>query len=379
MYSIFGYGEMMMDAGRMGPYHQALSAVVQPGMVVLDVGTGTGIHSLMAAQLGARRVYGVEPDGVVDIAREITAANGYGAVIEYYQADVRSLHFPEPIDVVVSDLRGVLPLFGSHLATIIEVRDRHLAPNGVLIPQADRLWATLVHLPDIYHQYYHAPWQSQPYGFDFSAAQRYVINRWRKVRLRPEDCLVPSQPWATLDYPQLQSPDVQGDLQWDITTDCRCHGVGLWFDTTLWAGVGFSNGPDQPPLIYSQAFFPWPEPLDLQRGDRITLQLRANLVNQRYLWQWHSTIARGDRRTTFRQTTFNADPINPTSLAKRRHTHRPNLSGAGQMAQVALAAMAAGDSLGDIAQRLEEQFPDQFSRPAQALTWVTELSDRYGV
>jgi hypothetical protein len=40
--------------------------------------------------------------------------------------------------------------------------------------------------------------------------------------------------------------------------------------------------------------------------------------------------------------------------------------------------MAAGDSLGEIAQRLEGQFPDQFDNSAQALTWVTELSDRYG-
>ncbi len=362
----------------MASYHQALSAVIQPGMVVLDIGTGTGIHSLMAAQLGARRVYGVELDGVVDIAREIAEANGYGAVIEYHQADVRSLDLPEPADVVVSDLRGVMPLFGSHLATIIEVRDRHLAPGGVLIPQADRLWATLVHLPNTYTQHYHEPWQSQPYGFDFSAAQRYVTNRWRKVRLRPEDCLVPPQIWATLDYPQLQDPHVQGEVQWNIATDCRCHGLGLWFDATLGAGVGFSNGPDQPPLIYGQAFFPWPQPLDLQRGDRITLHLRADLVNQRYVWQWHSTLIRGDRRTTFRQSTFNADPFNPAALAKRRHTHRPTLGRAGQMAQVALARMAAGDSLGEIAQRLEGQFPDQFDNSAQALTWVTELSDRYG-
>lgn len=43
---------------------QALEQVVRPGMTVLDVGTGSGILGIVAAKLGAGKVWGVDTDGV---------------------------------------------------------------------------------------------------------------------------------------------------------------------------------------------------------------------------------------------------------------------------------------------------------------------------
>ena len=53
---------MLDDKPRMQAYHQAINANAElfKNKVVLDVGCGTGILSLWAAQAGARRVYAVE-------------------------------------------------------------------------------------------------------------------------------------------------------------------------------------------------------------------------------------------------------------------------------------------------------------------------------
>lgn len=56
--------------------------------VVLDVGCGTGILSLFAAQAGAKHVYAVDASGIARKAREIVKANGYDDVVTYVSAAI---------------------------------------------------------------------------------------------------------------------------------------------------------------------------------------------------------------------------------------------------------------------------------------------------
>jgi len=76
MYSVFDYGDMIADAGRVDAYSAALRARVKSESVVLDIGVGTGILTLLACKAGAKKVYAVEPDGIIQLARETVAANG---------------------------------------------------------------------------------------------------------------------------------------------------------------------------------------------------------------------------------------------------------------------------------------------------------------
>ena len=60
-----------------------LETRVSPGMTVLDVGTGSGILSVVAAKLGAARVLGLDIDPVaVRVARENAVVNGVEKVVE---------------------------------------------------------------------------------------------------------------------------------------------------------------------------------------------------------------------------------------------------------------------------------------------------------
>ncbi|TVQ57837.1 MAG: methyltransferase domain-containing protein [Spirulina sp. DLM2.Bin59] len=378
MYSLFGYGKMVADQGRMAAYEAALRATVWPGAIALDIGTGTGIHALIAARCGAGRVYGVDVDGVVAIAQTLIAANGYSEIIHLQQGDVTQLTFPAKMDVMVSDLRGVLPLFGRHIPTVIHCREQLLAKGGAMIPQQDRLWATLVHLPETYATHYATPWQSQPHGFDFAAAQPYITHHWRKALIPPEACLVEPGQWATLDYRTIASPHVQGDLTWQMEQESLCHGLGLWFDTTLWEDIGFSNRPGETPLVYGQGFFPWPQPVMLEKGDRLTVHLQANLVNGEYIWQWQTVIEQQSQTLTFKQSTFQGQPLNPATFTTRRSDYAPGLSPRGKMAQLVFADLERGETLGAIAGHLQSQFADQFPSQSAAIAWAADLITTYG-
>lgn len=71
--------EMLKDEVRTLTYRQALTqnAHVIKDKVVLDVGCGTGILSMFAAQSGAKHVYAVDCSDIIDQAMRIAAANGF--------------------------------------------------------------------------------------------------------------------------------------------------------------------------------------------------------------------------------------------------------------------------------------------------------------
>ena len=144
MFSIRDYGDMIADKVRLDPYTYALKAKIGPNSVVLDIGTGAGIHALLACKFGARKVYAIEPNDAIHLARELAQANGFADRIEFIQDISTHVTLPERADVIVSDLRGVLPLYGQHIPSIIDARQRHLAPGGTLIPPRDTVWASLV-------------------------------------------------------------------------------------------------------------------------------------------------------------------------------------------------------------------------------------------
>ncbi len=318
-YHILSYGEMIRDRVRMAAYTEALRRAVRPGCIVLDIGTGAGIFALLACRFGAERVYAVETNDALHVARAIAAANGYGERIRFIQGLSTEVTLPEQADVIVSDLRGVMPLHQGHLPAIVDARRRLLAPGGVLIPQCDTLWAAVVDAPDAY-QPVTSPWEDA-YGFDMSAARTIMANSWRKAAVTAASLLAEPIPWATLDYTQLTEPNVHAELAWTIARPGVGHGISVWFETRLFEDVGFSAAPDKPLTIYGQAFFPWERPVSLVAGDRVAVTLWARLAGGEYIWHWHTRVdgaeGSGRPKAQFTQSTALAAFLAPGQLAGR--------------------------------------------------------------
>lgn len=317
-YHILSYGEMMRDRVRIDAYAEALRRAVRPGCVVVDIGTGAGILALLACRLGARQVYAIETNAVISVAREIAAANGYADRIQFIQGLSTEITLPEPADVIVSDLRGVMPLYQRHIPAIIDARQRLLAPGGTLIPQRDTLWAAVVDAPEAYLPVV-SPWEDSYYDFDMSAARTILVNSWRKVVVTPDRFLVEPIPWATLDYTRLTEPDVRAELAWTVARPGMGHGLSVWFETRLLADVGFSAAPSQPPTIYGQGFFPWVTPVPLAVGDRISVTLWVRLTGDDYAWHWETRVDAAEQsarpKAQFTQSTLLASFLSPGQLA----------------------------------------------------------------
>jgi len=310
-YSVHFYGQMLADVSRMDAYTAALRRAVKPDSVVMDLGCGPGVFALLACKFGARRVYAVEPEGIIGLAREAAAANGFADRIEFFEKLSTEITLPEPATIIISDLRGVLPLFEQNVSSIIDARERLLAPGGVLIPQRDVLWAAVVEAPEEYAEIV-GPWGNQ-FDLNLAAGRRLVTNSWRKSRIKPEQLLTEPVCWTTIDYREVSSPDVRGEISWQIGRRGTAHGLAVWFDSELAEGISFSNHPAAPETIYGIGFFPFSQPVEVLEGDWITVLLAADLVNDGYIWRWDTEVS---GKASFKQSTFFGVPLSTNQLRK---------------------------------------------------------------
>jgi len=377
-YLVTSYGEMITCEPRMSAYAEALRQAITPGCSVIDIGAGSGIFSLLACQYGAGSVVAIEPDDSVEVLRIAAVTNGFEDRITVVQG-ISTDYVGPKADVIISDLRGCLPLFEQHIPSIVDARNRLLAPGGVMIPARDQLYAALVHDPEFYRPCVE-PWQRNAFGIDLSDGHRFAVNQWRKARFTPIELISVPQHLLQLDYASIIDPNVSVELTLTPEAPGEAHGFLVWFDAELAPGIGFSNAPGEVEQVYGQSFFPFEQPIALAASDRIAVKLRANLVEGGYIWSWTSSVWRSDASSpelTYRQSTFLGRILSPAKLAKRSSSYVPLASPEIALDRHCMSLFDGQMTQGEIADALVTAFPVRFSNKVDALTYVTNVASRY--
>ena len=185
------YQRMMSDERRVRRYERAIGAVVRPGDVVADVGSGPGILSLLAWRAGAAKVYAIEHDPtVVWVARRLVEANGAERVIEVIQGDARQVALDQRVDVIVSETLGNFGIDENTCESVPAFAERNLKPGGRLIPES----LDMLLVPVEYRNEFRGVWRRRKGGVDLRAAldfpsvpkaQSYFLRRRQKELAEP--------------------------------------------------------------------------------------------------------------------------------------------------------------------------------------------------
>lgn len=376
-YSLSDYGGMIADNARFGAYSKAIAKAVKPGDAVLEIGCGPGIFAFLACRAGARRVYAIESEDVVQIARQLAAANGLADRIEFIQGDSRTVKLPEQVNVIVSDLRGALPLYRQAIPSIEDARQRFLAAGGILIPQRDILKVALIEAKRYYSRL-RAPWQKSVRHMDLSASLSLVLNEFHSSRFKSEQLLTEPQAWCTLDYTVGTPARASAELKLRALRNGTAHGVCVWFDAHLLEGIGFSSQPEGGTTVYPQAFFPWLEAVPVAEGQEIQVRLHADLVGDDYVWSWTTNIPSRDGAPPihFEQSTFHGANFSPRFLKCHAADFTPALSDEGLADLFLLQSMNGQTPLQEIAESAATRFPQVFVAPAGAFRRAAELAEK---
>ncbi|MDQ1406618.1 MAG: hypothetical protein QOG55_2247 [Acidobacteriaceae bacterium] len=375
MYSVRNFGDMISDSARFNAYAKAISLSVRPGDVVAEIGCGPAVFAVLACQAGAKRVYAVETEDIIDVARQIAAANGFADRIQFFQSDSRKVELPERVDVIVSDIRGVLPLFDGALASLQDAQKRFLAPDGIMIPGCDVLKAAIIESEKVYSNLV-SPWKTSISEVQLSIPLQMALNSGHNVTVRVEQLMSESADLCTLDYMGNPGRDVSVKLGFRASRSGTAHGICMWFETELYEGIGFSSGPESPVTIYGQLFLPWLEPVLIEERQEISVDLHANLVGKDYIWRWETEIAaaNGGKKVHFRQSAFEGLSVSSHTLRRHAVNYIPVLTAEGEAERFLLEAMDGRTSLEEIAKKAAERFPGVYSSHEEAFERVSELA-----
>lgn len=127
---------MLADGIRNKLLYKAIKHNVTENTRFLDIGAGTGVWAILAAKLGAKRVVAVEMEEcLVPIIHKHAQENGVADKIEIIHADSNDVKIRGRFDVIVSELFGHDAIGAETVRSLVYIRDRFLAPDGMLIPQ----------------------------------------------------------------------------------------------------------------------------------------------------------------------------------------------------------------------------------------------------
>lgn len=278
------HGAMLADAERNQALAQAVEAAVEPGCVVVDVGTGSGFLALLAARAGARRVYALEDSAMAMVARRLVAVNGFADVIAVVQCSSFDFAAPEPADVVLCETLGFAVLDEGFRSSLVDARQRLLRPGGRLVPAAVEIRAVpVMAVPGLADLNTLDPLC----GFDFSPLVGVLSQVYQRAHFPAEAELAePARLWR-LDCHTMPP---QGMLECAATFTVQRPGVlagcALWFEAEVGPGPRLHSRSAQPEAHWGQAFL-------------AAARRRAVAVGERLAWRFRMEDRRGNFRLSW--------------------------------------------------------------------------------
>ncbi|KRZ18324.1 Derlin-2 [Trichinella zimbabwensis] len=149
---------MLNDFQRNQAYCKAIQSVIcsdhGPVNSMLDLGCGTAIWSMVAAQAGVERIHACDSNVVMyHIARETLKRNGFQDQVQVTHAHSNELVLPEPVDLVVCELMDA-GFYGEGIVeTLYNCFGKSLINNSVdrqfFIPKGAVIYGALVECEEI--------------------------------------------------------------------------------------------------------------------------------------------------------------------------------------------------------------------------------------
>lgn len=277
---------LLRDRYRNGRFQRAITNILKRGDVVLDIGTGTGIWAILAARLGARRVYAVEKDKIIRVAEKAAMENKVYQRIRFIKGELSGLKLNEKVDLIISETIGNLGFDEDIIDLMILAKRRFLKRGGKVIPRKIELFA----LP-----YY---WDQMPpvkgVSLNYCFLDQVFRNILLPVRERKPPLLSTPRAIFSAELDKIDSSPFpyKRQVNFRIRSDSKLNGFLLWFEAVLDSKVRLSSlGPSH----WSQIFCPLTTRLNLKRGDLIWLCFIVTRAEGSFKIAWEAKLQRGPR------------------------------------------------------------------------------------
>ena len=279
---------MLLDEDRTRGFLQAILRTVQPGDVVLDIGSGTGILALFSCLAGAKHVYAVEQGPVIEIAKQVCRDNGFENRVTFMQDWSTKIELPERANVLVSETIGNAGFEEGILGWVGDAKKRLLTADARIIPHSLTMMVAPVENRIEYE--FVDDWLRDFYSFDYSAIRSMATKSLLQTDLSSKSFIGKATPLITVDMESVDLNDIEASDIWrtatsEVVRDGIVQGIGAWFTAELIPGLTLSNAPPNRTPSWSQILRPLEQSLEVSTGDRLLLAIKMKANASEWTWQ----------------------------------------------------------------------------------------------
>ncbi len=291
---------------RIDAYKNAIQEAVKPGMVVLDLGTGTGVMGLFALQAGAKHLYAIDVNSaMIEIASHTFEQNEFSGRYSVLNALSYESNLPEKVDLIISEILGSLGDNEDFVPILADARKRFLKNDGKMLPSSVCSFLVPISSVNAHQQVKSKECKSlnADYNLEILLQQLGINNPFDLYYevVIPSKCHL-SQPQIAQEF-KFDGNDratYEARLTFTVEVDGLFTGFKCFFVAHLSDSVVLDTSGDDIAsnvTCWKHGYLPIESPVEVKRGDEICLLYSRSYPNVRnspfrQCYQWSGTIKR---------------------------------------------------------------------------------------
>jgi predicted RNA methylase len=273
----------MNDYERNNAYSKAIKRAIKNNENVLEIGTGSGLLSMMAVDAGAKKVITCEvSETISETARKIIANNGYSDRIKVINKksthiDINS-ELGEKADIIISEILSSEFVGEGVQQSLSDANRRLLKENGIMIPEAGEIKIALLESsPEIEKELF----VQKVNGYDlseFNNIMRSKCNVQYLGRKTKTSFLSKAKtPFSFNFYNKNIINRQEKILEIEAFKSGICLGLISWLSLDLYENICFENNPTEICTSgWVNPIYKFNQPLKMLKGD--VIKVKATLL-----------------------------------------------------------------------------------------------------
>ena len=277
---------MMNDYERNNAYLKAIKCAIKKNDYVLEIGTGSGLLSMMAIDAGAKKVITCETNkSISEIAKKIISKNGFGNKITVTNKKSTELNLGNDLsqkaDIIISEILSSEFVGEGIQSSIIDAEKRLLKEGGKMIPEAGEIKLALLQSNSIIEE---LCFTGIINGYDLSDFNQVTGNKF-SAKVSHSNVSFLSSKNIAFSFNFYSKNIIKKEvkiIKFTVSKSGICLGLITWIKVNLFQDIYLENDPScLNNSHWSTPIYTFENPLKVSKGDII--RIKATLL-QDQVW-----------------------------------------------------------------------------------------------